>query len=53
MGPMIPTPTPFRAVLAWAEWRELSVENTDLLMEGLRVIDGEYISAAAAKAKAQ
>lgn len=53
MGPMMPGPTPFRAVLAWADWRELSGENTDLLMEGLRVIDGEYISAAAAKAKAQ
>jgi hypothetical protein len=53
MGPMMPTPTPFRAVLAWAEWRELSGENTEILLEGLRVIDGEYISATAAKAKAQ
>ena len=53
MGAMMPTPTPFRAVLAWAEWRELSGENTDFLLEGLRVIDGEYISATAAKAKAQ
>jgi hypothetical protein len=53
MGPMMPTATPFRAVLAWAEWRELSGENTEILLEGLRVIDGEYINATAAKAKTQ
>lgn len=49
---MMPTPTPFRAVLAWANHRSIHDVERELLIDGLRVIDAEFISFHAEKIKA-
>lgn len=52
MGPMMPGPTPFRAVLAWANHRGIYGAERELMIDGVRVIDAEFVAAYAEKTKA-
>lgn len=52
MGPMMPSETPYRAALIWAERRGLCGTMTDFLLDALKVIDMEFFTAHSAKVKA-
>lgn len=52
MGPMMPSETPFRAALAWADHRGIHDAERELMIDGLRVIDAEFFAFHAEKMKA-
>ncbi len=52
MGPMMPSETPFRAALAWADHRGIYGADRELLLDGLRAIDGEFFAAHSDRVKA-
>ena len=52
MGPMMPSETPFRAALAWADHRGIYGADRELLLDGIRVLDAEFFAVHAEKVKA-
>jgi hypothetical protein len=53
MAALLPGDTPWRAVIAWADRRGLSADEAEFLVEMIRVIDAEYLTAQQRKAKAR
>jgi hypothetical protein len=49
---MMPSETPFRAALAWANHRGIYGADLELLLDGLRVLDAEFFAVHAEKVKA-
>jgi hypothetical protein len=49
---MMPSETPFRAALAWADYRGIYGADRELMLDGLRLIDAEFFAVHAEKVKA-
>lgn len=51
LGPMLPSDTPWRAILQWADRRGMDDDDADTLVDYIKIIDSAFLAAQQRKQK--